>query len=278
MTVTRGSRLFAGASIQSSGKGMRIMVTLGLDMGGKDIKVVLLRDDKVLAREKAVGGFEQGKVAEDLFEKAAKTAGVTKKEIERIGVTGSGKKYAPAHDFVCTEIGAVTRGASFFIPSAKTVIDSGAEDSRGIKVENGRARDFATNDKCAAGAGAFCESMARALGVTVDDFGKIALKGTKSVPINAQCVVFAESEVVSLINSNTPKEDISKAVNDALAQRVVAMVKRIGVEKDIAVVGGLAKNGGYLDALKRGFNADVLVPEYPEYIGALGAALLAAEQ
>jgi benzoyl-CoA reductase subunit D len=96
------------------------------------------------------------------------------------------------------------------------------------------------------------------------------------VPINAQCAVFAESEVVSLINSKTDKKDIARAVNDALGERVVAMVKRVGVQKDVVVVGGLAKNVGYVDALKRGFNVDILIPEYPEYIGALGAALAAA--
>ncbi len=254
------------------------MITAGIDIGGKDVKVVLLKDGKVLARTKAVGGFEQGKVAEDLFEKAVKNADVSRNEIKRIGVTGSGKKYAPPHDVEITEIGSAVKGAAFLIPSAGTVIDSGAEDSRGIKVENGAAKDFATNDKCAAGAGAFCESMARALEVTLKEFGEISLTSGKPVPINAQCAVFAESEVVSLINSKTPKEDIAKAVNDALAERVVAMVKRVGVEKDVVVVGGLAKNVGYLDALKRGFKTDVLVPEYPEYIGALGAALAATEQ
>ena len=254
------------------------MITAGIDIGGKNVKVVLLKDGNVMARTMAMGGFEQGKVAGDLLEKAVKNVNIARTEIERIGVTGSGKKYAPPHDVDITEIGAAAKGAAFVFPSARTVIDSGAEDSRGIKVENGSVKDFATNDKCAAGAGAFCESMARALELTLEDFGKISLGSDKPVAINAQCAGFAESEVVSLVNSKTPKESIARAVNDALAERVVAMVKRIGVEKDVVVVGGLAKNAGYLDALNRGFNTDVLVPEYPEYIGALGAALAAAEQ
>jgi benzoyl-CoA reductase subunit D len=157
------------------------------------------------------------------------------------------------------------------------VIDSGAEDSRGIKCDGGVVKDFATNDKCAAGAGAFTESMARALEVRLEEFGEISLQSKKTVPINAQCAVFAESEVVSLINSKTAKEDIARAVNDALAERVVAMVKRIGVEKDVVVIGGMAKNVGYLDGLKRGFKMDVIVPEHPEFIGALGAAIAARE-
>ena len=250
------------------------MINAGIDIGGKDVKVLLLKDGQILAREKASGGFEPAGVTEELLERAIKNAR-SKEDIERIGVTGSGKKYAPPHEVEITEIGAAAKGASFLIPSARTVIDSGAEDSRGIKCEGGVVKDFATNDKCAAGAGAFTESMARALEVSLEEFGKIALQSTKTVPINAQCAVFAESEVVSLINSKVAKEDIAKAVNDALAERVVAMVKRIGVEKDVVVVGGLAKNPGYVEGLKQGFKTDVLVPEYPEFVGALGAALAA---
>lgn len=254
------------------------MLTAGIDIGGKNIKVLLLDGRNIIARKVAEGGFQQTEVAENLIEEAAKSAKIKKKQIERIGVTGSGMKYAPPHDAEITEIGAAAKGGSFYMPSACTVIDSGAEDSRGIRVENGLAKDFVTNDKCAAGAGAFTESMARAIEVSLDDFGKISLTSTASVPINAQCAVFAESEVVSLINSKTAKEDIAKAVNDALAERVVAMVKRIGVEKDILIVGGLARNVGYVDGLKRGFGTEVFVADEPEYIGALGAALAASEK
>lgn len=255
------------------------MINAGIDIGGKEVKVVLLKDGEVIAREKALGGFEQGQVTEELLERAIKSAGISKKDIGSTGVTGSGKKYAPPHEAEITEIGAAAKGAAFLYPSARTVIDSGAEDSRGIKCgEKGVAKDFATNDKCAAGAGAFTEAMARALEVKLEEFGKIALQSKKTVPINAQCAVFAESEVVSLINSKVGKEDIARAVNDALAERVVAMVKRIGVEKDVVVVGGMAKNVGYVDGLKRGFKMDVLVPEHPEFIGALGAAIAAREK
>jgi len=217
-------------------------------------------------------------VVNELLAMAIKKAGIKKEDIEKTGVTGSGKKYAPPHDEEITEIGAAVKGASFLISSARTVIDSGAEDSRGIKCEAGVVKDFATNDKCAAGAGAFTEAMARALEVSLEDFGKIALQSTKTQPINAQCAVFAESEVVSLINSKVAKEDIAKAVNDALAERVVAMVKRIGVEKEVVVIGGLAKNPGYIQGLKGGLKTDILVPDYPEFVGALGAALAAREK
>lgn len=254
------------------------MIVAGIDIGGKDIKVLIMKDRDVLIREKAPGGFDQTVMVNELLKMAMENAGLRKEDLERIGVTGSGKKYAPPHDVEITEIGAVVKGATFLIPTVKTVIDSGAEDSRGVKCDGGVVKDFATNDKCAAGAGAFTESMARALEVSLEEFGRIALQSAKAVPINSQCAVFAESEVVSLINSKVPKEDIAKAVNDALAERVVAMIKRIGIEPDVIVVGGLAKNPGYIEALKQGLKSDVIVPEYPEFVGALGAALAATEK
>jgi benzoyl-CoA reductase subunit D len=238
------------------------MISAGIDIGGKDVKVLLLKNGQILAREKASGGFDQTAVVNELLAMAVKNAGIKKEDIEK----------------EITEIGAAVKGATFLIPSAKTVIDSGAEDSRGVKCEGGVVKDFATNDKCAAGAGAFTEAMARALEVSLEDFGKIALQSTKTQPINAQCAVFAESEVVSLINSKVAKEDIAKAVNDALAERVVAMVKRIGVEKDVVVIGGLARNPGYIQGIKEGLKTDIVVPDYPEFVAALGAALAAREK
>jgi benzoyl-CoA reductase subunit D len=264
--------------VEIDGKEIKKLLTAGIDLGGKDIKVLLLKNGNILAKEKAPGGFEQNRVALELFGKALNSAGIERGEIKGTGVTGSGMKYAPPHEVEITEIGAAAKGASFLLASARTVIDCGAEDARAIKCENGVAKDFVTNDKCAAGAGAFTESMARALDVSLEDFGKIALSSTKAVPINAQCAVFAESEVVSLINSKVAKEDISRAVNDALAERVTSLVKRIGVEKDVIAIGGLAKNVGFVEGLKRGFKMDVWIPEGPEYVGALGAALMALEQ
>jgi len=254
------------------------VITAGIDVGGKDVKVLLLKDKEVIAKTKAPGGFEQKRITEILLEQVMETAGLTRGEIAGIGVTGSGMKYALPHEAEITEIGAAAKGASFIFPSAKTVVDCGAEDARAMKCDNGKAIDFVTNDKCAAGAGAFTESMARALDVTLEDFGRIALNSTRAVPINAQCAVFAESEVVSLINSKVAKEDISNAVNSALAERVTSMVKRIGIEKDVVVIGGLAKNGGFVEGLKKGFNTDIFLPEDPEYVGALGAALAASEE
>jgi benzoyl-CoA reductase subunit D len=158
------------------------------------------------------------------------------------------------------------------------VIDVGAEEGRAVRCdEHGKVIDFSYNEKCAAGAGAFAEGMARALEVSLEELGPLSLKSNQAIQMNAQCAVFAESEVVTLIHAKTPREDIARAVLDAIASRIISMVRKVGFEKDIALIGGMTLNVGFVEALKRGLELDVYVPENPEYVGALGAALAAAE-
>jgi benzoyl-CoA reductase subunit D len=143
----------------------------------------------------------------------------------------------------------------------------------------GKATDFAGNEKCAAGAGSFAEAMSRALQLTLKEFGEASLRSEKSIPMNAQCTVFAESEVVSLIHSATPKEDIAKAVLDAVASRVCAMVRRVGIEGEVVLIGGMGHNPGFVRSLKDAMGVDqVSLPELPEYVSAVGCALIAAER
>ncbi len=255
------------------------MITAGIDMGSKNIKVVILKDGQILSQSMALAGFEQKESAEQVFNDALRQAQLSGGDIDRIAATGVGRKIPTfAHDDV-TEVGADAKGADFLFPSARTVIDVGAEEARGIKCNaSGKVTDFAINEKCAAGSGAFTEAMSRALEVDLEEFGRLSLKSNKSIPMNAQCAVFAESEVVSLVHAKTPKEDISRAVHDAIAERITSMVRRVGIEKDIALIGGMARNVGFVDALRRGLQADLLIPEAPEFVTALGAAVMAADQ
>jgi benzoyl-CoA reductase subunit D len=178
---------------------------------------------------------------------------------------------------IVSEVVADAAGAFHVVPTVKTVIDVGAEEGRGIKVDQGKVRDFVINERCAAGAGTFVEAMARALEVSVEEMGPLALKSTKTIPMNAQCCVFAESEVVTLIHSKVAKEDISKAIHDAIAGRIASMVLRVGVEKDVVLIGGVALNPGFVPPLEKELRTDIIVPESPDFIGALGAALIAAK-
>jgi len=255
------------------------MITAGIDMGAKVVKVLLFGDGKVLARTQEVAGFEPAEAAERAYARALEEAGVTADQIESICATGAGRKVAPHAKHSITEVGAAAKATALLHPSVRTVIDVGAEEGRAVKCDDeGKVQDFAVNEKCAAGAGSFTEAMSRALEVPLEEFGKLSLQSDKSIPMNAQCAVFAESEVVSLVHAKTSKPDISRAVHDAIASRIISMVRRVGINEDIALVGGVSHNPGYVDAMQRGLEAKVIVPDYPEYIGALGAAITAGER
>ena len=254
------------------------MITAGIDMGSKTVKVVILRDGNIIGRSIALAGFESREAAEKAFAEALREAGIGKDDIGRIVATGAGRKNAPYANGDITEVGGDARGVIQRYPSARTVIDVGAEEGRAIRCnEQGKVLDFALNEKCAAGAGAFTEAMGRALELSVEELGKIALSSTKAIPMNAQCAVFAESEVVSLLHNRVPKEDISRAVHDAIASRIVSLARKVGFEPDVVLIGGLAHNVGFVSSLERALECKVIRPEDPEYLGAYGAALVAAE-
>jgi predicted CoA-substrate-specific enzyme activase len=253
------------------------MITAGIDMGAKTIKVVIVEDNKALGQSIIPTGFEPLESAQKALEEAIKKAAISRNDIKKIYATGAGRKTIPYADHSVTEVTADAKGTVHLIPSARTVIDIGAEEARGISIDaSGRVVDFAKNDKCAAGAGAFVESMCRALEVTVPVMIEISHKSTKEAPINATCAVFAESEVVSLIHTKIDKADIAHAVHDAIASRVSSMVRRIPIEQDVVLIGGVAKNSAIVEAMKKHLGVDVKVPQNPEYVSALGAALLAA--
>jgi len=241
-------------------------------------KVVVFKDGEVIAKSQTVTGFDQKAAVEKVVNEALEKAGLKLDELDGICATGTGRKVVPYKSKEITEVGAAAKAAIFLLPSARTVVDVGAEEGRGIKCdENGKVIDFAVNEKCAAGAGSFTEAMARALEVSLEEFGKISLKSKQAVPMNAQCAVFAESEVVSLVHAKTPKEDIARAVHDAIASRITSMMRRVGIEKDVVLIGGLALNPGFVDALKRDLEMEVHVPPDPEFSGALGAAVAATQ-
>jgi len=159
------------------------------------------------------------------------------------------------------------------------VADVGAEEGRAAKLdERGNSVDFAINEKCAAGAGAFIEAMSRALDTPLEELGPLALTSDSEIPMNAQCTIFAESEVVGLIHANTAKNDISKAIHDAIAGRIVSMIRRIGVNEEIVMLGGVAYNTGFVKAMMTQLNIDkIQIPDDPEFGAAVGAAIAVAE-
>jgi benzoyl-CoA reductase subunit D len=254
------------------------MITAGIDMGAKTIKVVVLRDGDIVGKAKTVAGFEARESAEEAYAAALEEAGVTTAEVEQIVATGAGRKWAPQAARDVSEVSGDAKGVINLYPGARTVIDVGAEEGRAIRcTEDGKVLDFALNEKCAAGAGAFTEAMSRALEVAIEELGPMSLNSQNAIPMNAQCAVFAESEVVSLLHAKTPKEDIARAVHDAIASRIVSLARKVGFEPEVVLIGGLARNVGFVDSLQRALECDVTIPENPEHIGAYGAALAATE-
>lgn len=255
------------------------MITAGIDMGAKFIKVLLLKDGEILYKTKEQAGFEPLEAAEKAYTRALSEVNLTEKDVDSVYATGSGRATVAFAKDKITEVSAAAKGVIHLHPSVRTIIEVGAEEGRAVKCnEQGKVEDFAINEKCAAGAGSFTEAMSRALEVPLEEFGKISLQSSKSIPMNAQCAVFAESEVVSLVHAKTPKADIAKAVHDAIASRIVSMVRRVGINKDIALVGGVSYNPGFVDSINRGLETQVIIPEGAEFIGALGAALVAGER
>lgn len=266
------------------------MISAGIDMGSRSIRVVLLEEVAAEAgsprhavrtvHEMHPGELDADQAAARAFDDALAAAGLTAGSIGSVIATGAGRKQVAFASDSVTEMSAGARGAVFVFPGARTVVDVGAEEARGMKADrSGKATDFAGNEKCAAGAGSFAEAMARALQLSLREFGEASLLSDKTIPMNAQCTVFAESEVVSLIHSSTPKQDIAKAVLDAIASRVCAMVRRVGIEGEVVLIGGMAHNPGFVHSLKNAMGVEnISLPEMPEYVSALGCALIGAER
>lgn len=255
------------------------MITAGVDVGNKYTRAVILKDGQVLSKGEVMSGFYQKKAADDSFNQALKEAGLKKEDVQFVMATGAGKAEVTFANGDITDVGAATKGAKFVCPTAGFVVDVGAEEGRAAKIDkNGRVVDFAVNEKCAAGTGSFVEAMSRALEIPVEQMGELALQSTKAVPMNAQCAVFAESEVVSLIHAKTAKMDIAKAVHDAMASRIISMVRRVGMEKDLVIIGGMANNPGFVKSMEDGLEMRVVLPAEPNFVGAMGAAVAAAEK
>ena len=228
------------------------MITAGLDIGAKTVKVVILKDDRIMGQTLVMAGYDVQEALKKAWEESCPRPGFTKNQIDRIVATGAGRKKADIAQDQISEISAAAKGAIFLNDQVRTVIDVGAEEGRAIKFNaTGKVVDFAINEKCAAGTGAFIEAMARALEVTLEELGPLSLQSTQAVAMNAQCAVFAESELVSLVHAKTPKPDMARAVHDAIADRIVSMVRRVGLEKEIMLIGGLARNVGFVASLKR---------------------------
>jgi predicted CoA-substrate-specific enzyme activase len=204
---------------------------------------------------------------------------INNRHYDRILATGYGRNlFEISFDVsTVTEIKAHARGSRYFFPDARAVLDIGGQDSKAIALyENGRVKKFEMNDRCAAGTGKFLEIMARTLGFDIQDFGKEALQAENDLNISSMCTVFAESEVTSLIAKGQDRREIARGLHASVVRRAAGMINRVSLQGDIIFTGGVANNSCIYVMLEEKLGRHVLVPEDPQMIGALGAALLAS--
>ena len=244
----------------------------GLDLGSRSVEYVTVdtASGRVLSSERIE---TTPQLAADCRRLLADRPG------DRLTVTGYGRALAEVEFDApsVTEIKAAARGVRALFPGCRTVVDIGGQDTKVIALdEAGLPRRFEMNDRCAAGAGRFLELMAGALGYDIAAFGDAARAGSDGVQLSSMCAVFAESEVVGLVTRGEPRENIARAVHRSIVQRTLAMLRRVSVEPPMAFVGGGARNAGLAALLEDALGHELLVPDDPQMVGALGAALVAA--
>lgn len=251
------------------------MISAGIDAGAATTKVLLLKDREIMGYRITGTVFDFLTAAGNVFEEILASCNIGREEIEKIYATGYGRNSISFADKSISEIMAHAKGVSFLFPNVQGIIDVGGQDSKVILVDDGRVADFLMNDKCAAGTGKFLEYTAKALEVPINDLGDLALASSHPANITSMCTVFAESEVISLRARGITKEDIAAGLTASIAQRIVVMVKRMGLKEHIAFVGGVAKNAGMKVALEKELGVTLYVPFEPQITGALGAAIAA---
>ena len=254
------------------------MYFAGVDIGSTMTKVVLMdKAGNLLSFIKGPTGAEHRQLANEVMRQALEQARLQIDDISYIVATGYGRLNVPFADRQITELSCHARGVSSLFPDARTAIDIGGQDAKCMKIQDGRLVSFVMNDKCAAGTGRFLEVTAATLAIKLEDMGEISLKATENIQISNLCTIFAQQEVVALLSRGEKLENILAGLHDALASRVAALARRLGIERDLVLTGGVAKNIGMVKAMKESLGCEVLVPEEPLLTGALGAAILAKE-
>ncbi|MBW1730234.1 MAG: 2-hydroxyglutaryl-CoA dehydratase [Deltaproteobacteria bacterium] len=253
-------------------------IDAGIDVGSLSAEAVLLSDGGIVAYAIRRTGANPLRAAESCLQEALDKAERSRSDVRHIVATGYGRLRVPFAHREVTEITCHARGAHYLFPKTRTVVDIGGQDSKVITLNSrGEVTDFVMNDRCAAGTGRFLEVMADALETELSQLGDLSVEAKRGVSISSMCTVFAESEVISLIADGLEKKDIIRGVHESIARRIFRMTKRLRIRREITFTGGVAKNKGMVAVLERLFKTKLNIPQEPQVVGALGAALLARE-
>ena len=255
----------------------------GVDVGSTQTKAVIMEDNgggpRLVARALVDTGANVQKAAEHGFHAACHEAAIPSQDVGFVVGTGYGRYKITFGNAQMTEITCHARGAAFLCPGTRTVIDMGGQDSKAISIgANSEVLDFVMNDKCAAGTGRFLANAADVMGISLDEVGPLSLQGKQPVKITTVCTVFVESDILSYLAQGKKPEDILNGVHLAIARRTVSLARRVPIEPQIALTGGVARNVGMVKALEQVLNATLQVSSEAHFTGAIGAALFALEK
>jgi predicted CoA-substrate-specific enzyme activase len=257
------------------------MIVGGLDIGSATGKAVVLKDGNVVGTSLLLSTANPSQTADTAMNEAIRQAGLSSIDhLDNIVCTGYGRLSIPFASENISEISCHAKGAHWLVPSIRTVVDIGGQDCKVISVsKEGKVLDFKMNDRCAAGTGRFFEGMARALCCGLEGISAMENQGAEPCTISNQCSVFAESEVVTLVNEGVDLKNIIAGINLSVASRLTSMARRVGVVNDVTLTGGCSKNDGLAHALEKKLDIEVKkLSQDPQLVGALGAAIFAAER
>jgi (R)-2-hydroxyacyl-CoA dehydratese activating ATPase len=256
-----------------------VIITAGIDVGSTYTKAVLLDEhDVILSHVLNNTGFKLAEVSRQVYQSALEKAGLAESDISYVVATGFGRHMVSFSDAQVTDLTASARGATFFFPKTRTILDIGGQTMKATRIdESARVKSFRLNDKCAAGTGAFLEKTARYMGYGTMEIGPLVATSKQQVAISGVCAVFAESEVINQLSVGSAPADIMHGAVASLVDRSVQLLKRVQMEPEFTLIGGILRFETMARVVREHLKAEVNVPpeNLVQFVGALGAAILA---
>jgi len=256
------------------------MAVAGIDLGSLTTKMVVLENGKIISYSIITSAEEAEVGARKAAEQALKDVGLSLEDLDYIISTGADRKSASFAHKQKTSLSCLARGSHWLFPSAATVFDIGGETCAIVRVnEKGGVDDSVGHDRCASGTGTFLQDMAKLMQMPLEDMAKLSLQAKGKAEVSSTCAVFAEQEVISHVHRDppTPKNDVIAGIHAAMVMRIVGLAKRVGIEQDVVLAGGVAKNVGFVSILEEEIGMDLHIPDEPQLLAALGAAVIAQE-
>ena len=255
------------------------MIVAGIDIGSRAAKAVIMNDGSILSTVICDTGPESVKTSHMVMNELLKGTELSLNDIQYTVATGYGRVLVPFAQENVSEISCHARGINWYFPTVRTILDMGGQDCKAISCDGeGRVTNFIMNDKCAGGTGRFLEMIAEVLNTPLEKIGDLSLKSEAAIPFNTICAVFAKSEAIAYLRKGVAKSDILAGLHEAIATRSLNLLKRISIQRDFSITGGIAKNSGMVAKLREKVGLEPLLCEDPQIVGALGAALFAEER